>query len=623
MRLARACGGVGVLVLALTGVTAHAAQAAPPVNDKAADAVVVPAIPSSIAADLTEATVDVDDAALDARCGEVSTGSVWFLLTPAYDTLLGYSANNDAVRVDVATGGPGAMELRACLWDLYDGYPVDAGTTYYVRVAATGSGVPPGTELRVDLLDVACNGRSDDDFDGDGCPDMAVGAPASALGGVPAVGTVEVAYGNGYNSFAKRRQLLDPRAYGVGLQTGAGFGATLTHGWLDDDRYTDLVIGIPRLDVGAAQDSGAVLVLFGSPDGLGDSHVLLRQGSVPGSGGREAGDLFGSALDVEDHQLVVGSPGEDIGDLADAGAVVAFSGFTAGRAPSTARVISQAGAVAGRVETGDRCGHAVTIGPRGMTVVGCPGEDVGSLNSAGAVVTIARNGTSAAFTQDSAGMAGVAEVGDRLGTAVAYLPDPFDDGYRLALGAPGEDIAGIPDAGLVNFLLASAQTSTPRPQAWAVGQGTAGVSGVPEPGDRFGSVLATWSAFHAIDLLVGVPDEDIGGATDAGAVTSIHLEWVGSGSQPVVGRSLTQATPRVAGTPEAGDRLGAALSTTGADPDDDDGAYDTVYAGVPGEDTGGIADVGFVQALTYPATTISPTDAASGQRFGAALSRSW
>ena len=628
MGLVRTFIGVGVLVLGLLGVTVPAAQAAPPANDGAARAVDVASLPFSDTLDLTDATVDADDEALDAPCEAETTASVWFRYIPTYDSVLGASVSAQDipvdVAIDVATGIPGALDLVGCWTDSGDGIPLVADTTYFVRVSVqVGSDLPPGTRLTVYLRDAACRGSAGD-FDGDGCPDMAVGLPDATFK-VAGAGWVEVAYGNSYDSFDKRRQRITPTdQVGINLEGDTAFGAALAHGQLDGDHYADLVIGAPLYGLMPEQDdAGVVIVMFGSDQGLGERFVVLSQGQADGTGVREPGDRFGSSVAVEGNVLMVGVPGEDVGSRVDAGAVVSYTFPSEGVVP-TARLITQnSSEIPGTAEAGDQFGSAVAFGPLGMLVIGAPGEDVGAVSSAGAVVTMARSGASALFTQDSTGMAGTAEAGDRLGAAVAYLPDSSDDGYRIAVGVPGEDIAGIRDAGLVNFLVAPAQKSTPRPQAWAVGQDTTGVPGAAESGDRFGSVLATWLNFHAIDLLVGVPDEDLGAQADAGAVTAVHLEWVGSTSQPVVGRLLTQNTTGVVGVAEAGDRLGAALGSTGTDPDDDDLGFDTVYSGVPGEDIGGIADLGFVQALTSPFTTISPENLQSGQRFGGALSREW
>ena len=82
---------------------------------------------------------------------------------------------------------------------------------------------------------------------------------------------------------------------------------------------------------------------------------------------------------------------------------------------------------------------------------------------------------------------------------------------------------------------------------------------------------------------------------------------------------LTQATRYAAGIPESGDRLGATITTTGVNPDDEDTGYDSVYAGAPGEDLAGILDAGFVQGLAISFTAISPQTRQAGQRFGASL----
>ena len=490
MGLVRTVIGVGLLVFALLGVTVPAAQASPPLNDEAANAVDVPSLPYSTTLDLTEATADADDEALDARCEVDTTASVWFRYTPTYDSVLGASVGGPGfpvdVATDVATGTPGALDLVGCWMDWGDGIPLVAGTTYFVRVSVqVGSGLPPGTQLTLHLRDAACRGSADD-FDGDGCPDMAVGLPQAPFKGIP-VGLVEVAYGNSYHSFDKRRQQFFPNEEGgiTLMEGGVAYGHALAHGRLDDDWYADLVIGVPLAD--GPQDAGAVVVLFGSAQGLGERVLTLGQGWASGSGVREPGDRFGSSLAVDGNVLLVGVPGEDVGSRTDAGAVVSYT-FTSGDAMPTARLITQDSAgMAGTAEAGDQFGAAVAFGPLGMLVVGAPGEDVGPVSSAGAVVTIARTGASALFTQDSTGMAGTAEAGDGFGAAMAHLPDPFDDGYRLAVGVPGEDISGVRDTGLVNFLVAPARTSSPRPQAWAVEQDTPGVPGASEPGDRFGS----------------------------------------------------------------------------------------------------------------------------------------
>jgi hypothetical protein len=57
------------------------------------------------------------------------------------------------------------------------------------------------------------------------------------------------------------------------------------------DGVTDLAVGAPGDDVGAAGDAGAVSVFFGVADGTGTSQTVVWDNP-------EAGDRFGAALDV-------------------------------------------------------------------------------------------------------------------------------------------------------------------------------------------------------------------------------------------------------------------------------------------------------------------------------------
>ena len=79
---------------------------------------------------------------------------------------------------------------------------------------------------------------------------MAAGLPdATFQEAAVKAGWVEVAVGNSYASFDKRRQRILPTdEIGIDLEGGMAFGAALAHGRLDGDRYADLVIGAPLFD---------------------------------------------------------------------------------------------------------------------------------------------------------------------------------------------------------------------------------------------------------------------------------------------------------------------------------------------------------------------------------------
>jgi hypothetical protein len=421
------------------------------------------------------------------------------------------------------------------------------------------------------------------DFNGDGCGDLIVADPDATVDGKARAGRVNVVYG-GENA---ARPLLTQGMTGVGdtAETDDRFGAVVRAAQINDDAYADLVVAVPSESVGSADDAGVVQVIFGSAAGLGGgkSGIILRQGVFGVPGAPEAGDRFGASIAVNTTNLdgegspapaiAYGAPGEDLGSVSDAGA---------------------AGLVAFDVSTGD--------------------------------VALARD-----LTQDSPGISGQAEPGDRFGAAVEVFQGPGGfgcnagtaQGYTIVVGVPGEDLDSARDAGMVHIARGLA-TDTP------LSQDTAGVDGVAETGDQFGASLALTSFCEHdgpshVKLAVGAPTEDIGAAADAGAV---HLFATDDDELPLPQRwSVNQDTTSVAGAAEAGDRFGTTLALGGPWRDD---LGEPVVVGVPGEDIDSVADAGFIQV--FGDGTAAPGDgdvglaqsdlgdpAQAGDQFGAAL----
>jgi FG-GAP repeat len=133
------------------------------------------------------------------------------------------------------------------------------------------------------------------DFNGDGIDDLVVGVPGEDIGATTNAGAVNVIYGSESGlADGPRQQLTQALA-----EPGDGFGTAVATGDFNDDILTDLAVGVPGENVGAAADAGAVVVLAGPT-----THQLLTQGgattigSLPGA--TEAGDQFGSALGAAD-----------------------------------------------------------------------------------------------------------------------------------------------------------------------------------------------------------------------------------------------------------------------------------------------------------------------------------
>ena len=150
-----------------------------------------------------------------------------------------------------------------------------------------------------------------------------------------------------------------------------------------------------------------------------------------------------------------------------------------------------------------------------------PAFNVGGQNDAGLVAMIAAvdGGTgSDTVTQDSPGIPGTAEAGDRFGAAVSINYLVGDGGtVDVAVGVPNEDIGSLADAGSVIVLQ---DLYDPVETAVALDQNSAAVPGVAEAGDRFGRSLdsVNVNSISTSRLAVGVPGEDVGAAGNAGSV---------------------------------------------------------------------------------------------------------
>ena len=92
------------------------------------------------------------------------------------------------------------------------------------------------------------------------------------------------------------------------------------------------------------------------------------------------------------------------------------------------------------------------------------------------------------WSQDSTGIAGAAETGDRFGSALAAAN--FGNSFHadLAIGVPLEDFAATDDGG-VNVIYGSvAGLTAAANQFWS--QNSAGIAGGAENGDHFGSAVS-------------------------------------------------------------------------------------------------------------------------------------
>jgi hypothetical protein len=198
------------------------------------------------------------------------------------------------------------------------------------------------------------------DFSGDSRGDLAVGAPGENTSS----GVIHVLYGSTAGLTTTGSQLWSQDSSGVagGAEAFDVFGGALADGNFNADGRADLAVGA----WGENSASGVVHVLYGSAAGLTATGSQLWSQASPGVAGEpEGADFFGQAVAAGDFngdaqaELAVGAPGENV----STGVVQVLLGSAAGLTATGGQLWSQdSPGVAGTAEQGDRFGATLAAG---------------------------------------------------------------------------------------------------------------------------------------------------------------------------------------------------------------------------------------------------------------------
>jgi hypothetical protein len=285
------------------------------------------------------------------------------------------------------------------------------------------------------------------DVNGDGAPDLLVGAPGQSDFAEEA-GAIHVLYG-AVGDTRGFGELEEDRVWAWGRAAADAVGASLAAADFDGDGFADVVVGSAGADEGGV-DAGGAWIMLGPIDTLGS---VAAEGSElvapdPGSqaGAVAAGDLDGDGT----ADVVVGAP---LDDTAGSGAGAVYVVLSAGGSVSEGLDLAAAGARVLPDGTQRRFGATVAVvgdlqGSGGASLaVSAQNGDTGAT---GVVYLFDGNRVDGLVTTNDATTRWTGEgIGDELGDAVAGGGDLDGDGLEdLLLGAPGQDAFGT-DAGMV------------------------------------------------------------------------------------------------------------------------------------------------------------------------------
>ncbi len=505
---------------------------------------------------------------------------------------------------DIAVGAPGHLLMGAATGDLYVIFMNPDGTVK--RTAEVNGTVPNGPSLSAgDRFGASAAGVGD--LDGDGTPDIAVGAPGNIFGSA-ATGDLYVIFMNPDGTVKRTAEVNGTVPNGPSLSAGDRFGASAAGvGDLDGDGTPDIAVGAPGHTVGNAA-TGDLYVIFMNPDGTVKRTAEVN-GTVPNGPSLSAGDRFGaSAAGVGDldgdgtPDIAVGAPGPVPCDCT--GAVHVLFLNPDGTVKLTATVDGQTPNVPS-LSAGDRFG-ASAAGVGDLDGDGTVDIAVGTFgNDTMYVIFMNPDGTVKRTAEIAGGdIAPPSYVNHFFGQSIAGIGDLDGDGVAdAAVGAPGHSRDNV-FTGEAYIMFMNADGTVKRV---TVIDGTTPSGPVLGPADRFGASAAGVGDLDGDgtpDIAVGAPGHLLRGTT-TGDLYVIFMNPDGTVKRTAGVDGQTPNGPPLS----AGDRFGA--SVAGVGDLDGDGTPD-IAVGAPGSILGSAATGDLYVIFMNPDGTVKRTAEVNG-----------